>query len=168
MVQTVLRSDIAPAGVRLVAIVLAWHLNDELGCAWPGLGTIASEAGITRDRVKQVMRELQRGNVVEIVTKGTGGAGAKATTRWRFTAEWVGKQATRVARSPGSGLPRGREAGYPGVGKQATPNRDERKATPSLSSKQRRSRAPGAPRGRTVAPAPLGETFDGVNYREGL
>ena len=152
MVLAVLGSDIKPSGCRLVAIVLAWHFNDEKGCAWPGMSRIADEAGLTRDRVKQVLRELQAQEVIEIES-GTGGAGAGATSRYRFTPAWVGKHATRVAGLPGKPDAADPVSRLPGVGKPAYPNKDERHAKRALSSE---NHLPASAPGRGAAGAGRG------------
>jgi hypothetical protein len=176
MVQAVMRSTIKPPGVRLVAFLVAWHYNDEDGCAWPGMGTLADEAQVTRDRVKQVLRELKTQGVLEVAAKGRG----RAATRLRFTAEWVGKYATGVAGFRSTALPpndetepasegkpttgvagfRGstdplsREAQTPSVGKHRPTRKDERKTESSLSSKDARTTSSGQPaKGRQSAQA---------------
>lgn len=140
LVRAVLGSDITPSGCRLVALVLAWHFNDEKGCAWPGMSTIAAEAGVTRDRVKQVLRELQAAGVIE-VESGAGGAGAAATSRYRFAEAWVGKWATRVAGFPGKPTTQHPVSRLPQVGEPAYPEKDERDAKRPLSSKSSRPSA---------------------------
>lgn len=176
MVQAVMRSKIAPPGVRLVAFLVAWHYNDDDGCAWPGMGTLADEAQVTRDRIKQVLRELKAQGVLEVAAKGRG----RAASRLRFCPDWVGKHATREAGYrgselpqeggaktetegkqatgeadfPGSGLPVSGEAQAPSVGKHRPTRKDERKTESSLSSKGARPSRSGQPaRGRPSAPA---------------
>jgi hypothetical protein len=163
VVQAVLASDLRPLGLRMVAVVLAWHANDSTGHIWCSLGTIADEAGITRDRVKQVLRLLVAADVVEKVTKSAGG-GRRSTTTYMFCPAWVGKQGTRDSSLPGKqgtreralpgkqSAPEGGTSDHRG-GNEGSPNIDERKASPSLSSK---SAHPfnGGPVGPAVEAAP--------------
>jgi hypothetical protein len=166
MVQLVLKSELQPLGLRAVAWVMAWHANEATGHVWASLGTIADEAGVSRDRVKQVVRLLVDQAVVEVVARGSGGH-YKGTTTYAFCAAWVGKQETRVSSLPGK--PTTRERALPGneasrdpgtreplPGNERSPNIDERKAKPSLSSKTaREATAPGRVHPPDAAPVRL-------------
>ncbi len=157
MVKAVLASNVEPSGLRLVALVLAWHANEKTGHAWPSLSTIASEAGLSRDRAKKCVRELRQAGVIEQVTAG----GGSVSTKYRFTDSWVGAQAPRGAHTPGVSMPLDRGCPRPKPGVPAHPNKEERKAKPSLSSKTRRSAAAGPGRsapGSSLAAARTGFT----------
>ena len=67
MLQAVLASELQPLGLRMVALVMAWHARETRGHIWASLGTIANEAGVSRDRVKQVVRLLVDQAAVEVV-----------------------------------------------------------------------------------------------------
>lgn len=168
VMQAVLASKLQPTGVRMVALCLAWHVNEDTGQAWPGRALLAREAGVTPDYAGKVLRGLERDHVIESVVRGGSSDGRKWVSRYRFTAEWLGVWRTGVLQNRGSvkhttGVLENCQPGFP-----SPPRKDERKASPSLSSKGRRSRAPGAPRGRTVAPAAPGESFGHIDYREEL
>ena len=153
--QAVLASDLKPAGVRIVAMVLAWHANEDSGHAWPSLATIAAESGVSRDRVKQVVRLLVDQAVLEIVAKGTGG-GRNQTTRYAFCTAWVGKWATRVAGSPGKSERSDPGSPLPLPGEPASPKRNERSSVStrqnSLSLKERGSTSSAGSRAGSARP----------------
>ena len=70
MVQLVLASDLKPSGLRLVALCMAWHASDDTGECWPSLGTLAREAGVTRARVKQCVKEMLSSSVLQVAARG--------------------------------------------------------------------------------------------------
>lgn len=153
-VQAVLAAPLEPAACKLVAIVLAWHANEQTGHAWPSLQTIANEASLSRERVKTMVAALKARGILVVVKASEGGSN-KATTVYRFDLDSLrapGSAATPVRGQPGSPAYGTRFAGNPSPGSPATPKRDERKAKPSLSSKPRASVAAGRPSG-AAAPA---------------
>ena len=151
MVRAVLDSSIKPLGTRMVAMALAYHMNEQSGEAWPSHGTLAAECGIHRDSVRHALKQLVRDGVLQVAAKGSGG-GHRATTRWAFHPDWLaltGGRGTPGSREPGveKYADRGSRGPLPGV--EGPPKRDERKPTVSLSSKDAREAEPGqAPAGR--------------------
>lgn len=158
LVQAVMASGIKPLGVRFVALVLAWHASDD-GQAWPSNNTLASECGITRDRVRHCLKALRAAGVVEVALKGAGGA-RTGTTRYRFADEWVKQWTTGVRTNQGSSKPGIQEAAEGGSyeprgGFVRTPNNNERKnpSGSSLSLKTRGAVSPAGSRARGARPA---------------
>lgn len=61
----VFRYSEATLGSRLVLLVLADHAKDDGTAAWPSVGTIASEARMTRRAVQASLRKLEAEGMVE-------------------------------------------------------------------------------------------------------
>lgn len=124
----VLASRLSPSGVRLVALIVAFHAGELTGEMWASLATIANEAGFSRDRVKQIMRVLLANGVLEVVPQDPA-KGRRRTTTYVFSPGWIGRHASPVSPLPGeSGQAVG---GSPArdIGKPAHPNIDERKTS---------------------------------------
>lgn len=161
--MTVTRSDLQPLGVRTVALLLAWHVNEKTGVAWPSNGSLAQECGLTRDRVRHCLKDLREQGVIEVASLGTGG-NQFSTTRYRFVDTWLARfpaPSDRGSTRPGSDKTTEGGSYEPEPGSARTPKKDERKAKPSLSSKSRRSAAAGPGRaaaGSSLAAARTGFT----------
>lgn len=159
-VDAVLRANLSPASIKLMALVVAWHFNDEKGRAWAGLGTMAREACMSERHAKRALCALKSAGVLVVARATAGGDRYATTTHYAFDMQLLEqlsnpvRQRTGGAGAPGSdadagrdkpqaqeGLPRAPAAPHPvrwrpGPRAPAAPKRDERKPTASLSSKE--------------------------------
>lgn len=172
--KAVLGASIQPASAKLMAVVVAWHYNDERGSAWPSVPTMASECGMTTRHAQRVLADLKEMGVLVVVSAGEGGNKYTGTTHYAFdltrlgslTADrpnqtgdaqvagdtGVGGDAREVSRDnrrrPMTPVPRNPR--HPGRKPMTpvSPKRDERKPTASLSSKE--PAAPDSAEGRSA------------------
>jgi hypothetical protein len=149
-VQAVLASRLK-THLKLTALCVAWHCNDESGHAWMSKGTLASECSATERNVTRNVQELLAMGVLKQSRRG----GGRITSQYEFdfgTLAAVGTvtpdagvrgeaapQASAEARTPAN-RPLTPASGHPRRGRPlpltpASGERDERKPKASLSSK---------------------------------
>ena len=67
---------------RLIMVIVAWHIDDRRGYAWPSVETIADEAGLTRSgAIRAIARCVNSGELEIEHTKG----GANNTNKYRIS-----------------------------------------------------------------------------------
>ena len=96
MLQAVLASKLQPLGLRMVALVMAWHANETRGHIWASLGIIADEAGVSRDRVKQVVRLLVDQAAVEVVAAQLTGVAPLMVVVDRLSQTYAGEENSAI------------------------------------------------------------------------
>jgi hypothetical protein len=158
-VEAVLASDLQPTGLRMVALVMAWHASNDAWQCWASLGTIAAEAGCSRAWIKRSVRALTAAGVIECVRTSKGGNNLD-TAVYAFLPAWVDAQPTRVPRNPGTTGPGYYGSHDPGTtgprpGYYGTPKNNERSSPTenSLSLKTRGTASPSGSRARGARPA---------------
>lgn len=104
---------------RLVLLAIADNANDD-GVCWPSLATIAHKANISREYTKQLVKELEEEGYLEI-THRKNPDNRYATNIYKVIPVIDREAGTPTPADGEAGLPRGREAGTPRVGRQASP-----------------------------------------------
>lgn len=80
VLQAVMPADIRPPSTKLMAVVLAWHYNDEKRCAWPSVATLAARCCVSERQAQRMLSDLVDMGVLHIVQKG----GGRWATRYGF------------------------------------------------------------------------------------
>lgn len=66
------RNRLLPPSTRLIGVILATYLNGRSFRAWPSIGTLMSETGMSRPTVKRALQQLAEAGHYRIIRYGKG------------------------------------------------------------------------------------------------
>lgn len=105
LVDAVLASDLKPAGLRLVALVCAWHAAQDDARLYAGRARLARETGLSADQVQRWQHELERMGILEVVSRGYSANGRKTNTAYVMHKPGAPVPPVKGKRKPKPGAP---------------------------------------------------------------